>query len=250
MHTLSIDTTSQAYANGQAVGALLITAVVMAVIWFATTSWRSGPVPRSAVEAERAVPSALRRRNIVVGVLLAVAVVGGVRALSYEGEPPSAAATPAVPERTIDAASNVGAYRLLTGAEAAEFEEMAAGKDGSGKYWFYEGPGEGPIGAVLRVNAVEWDTELAEEKNSDTMSQEMRNFFGGAKATEVTAFEAGPWGGQLSCGFLTPQGGGQPILCAWTDSGTTGSVVLMDETSLPAASKIALQFRTASEKRA
>ncbi|MFJ9813527.1 hypothetical protein ACIRTB_35450 [Streptomyces sp. NPDC101158] len=250
MITLSIDTTSQAYADGQMMGALLITAVAMAVIWFATRSWRRGPIPRGAVEAERAVSTALRRRNIVVGVLLAVAVAGGVRAFSYEGQPASAAATPAVPERTIDAAPNVGAYRLLTGAQAAPFEEMTAGKHGSGKHWFYEGPGEGPIGAVLRINTTEWDAELAEEKNSDTMSQEMRNFFGGAKATDVTAFAAGPWGGQLSCGFMAAQGGGHPIVCAWTDSGTSGSVVLMDEKSLPAASKIALQFRTASEKRA
>ncbi|MFB7397686.1 hypothetical protein [Streptomyces sp. NPDC056191] len=249
MITLSVDPTSQSFADGQALGALLITAAAMAVIWFATRTWRRGPVPATAVEAERAFSAALRRRNIVVGVLLVVAAAGLVRACSYEGQPPTANAAPVAQERVIAAAPRIGAYRLLSGAEAAQYEQPASGKKPRGKHWFYDGPGQGPIGAILQINAVEWDAGLAEEKRSDTMTYELRNFFAGAKASEVTTFEAGPWGGQLSCGFIESNVGVRPIVCAWTDGGTSGSVVLADEKSLPDAATVALRFRTASEKR-
>ncbi|MFF9015071.1 hypothetical protein ACF09C_19150 [Streptomyces sp. NPDC014870] len=265
MITLSVDTTSQSFADGQSLGALLVTAATMAVIWFATRTWRRGPVPTSAVDAERAGALAVRRGNIVRGALLAVAAAGLVRAVTYEGEPPAADAAPAVqepatqapsvaagprePKRVIDAAPRVGAYRLLTGAEAAEYAELASGRRApSGKRWFYDGPGEGPMGAVLQINAVEWDAGLAEKKRSDTTTQELRNFFVGARATEVTAFEAGPWGGQLSCGFMASNAG-RPIVCAWTDSDTSGHVMLADEKSLSEAAEVALRFRTTSEKR-
>ncbi|OKJ64040.1 hypothetical protein [Streptomyces sp. CB02261] len=265
MITLSVDPTSQGFAEGQALGTLLVTAVAMAVVWFTTRAWRRGPVPTSAVgDAERAVTLAIRRGNIIRGVLLAVAAAGLVRAVTYEGEPPAASAAPVVqeptavapsvaaapsaPGRVIDAAPHVGAYRLLTGAEAAEYEQLMSGKSASGKRWFYDGPGAGPMGAVLQINAVEWDEELAEAKRSDTMTQELRDFFAGARATEVTAFEAGPWGGRLSCGFLASSTG-RPVVCAWTDSGTWGNVLLADEKTLPEAAEAALRFRTISEKR-
>lgn len=77
----------------------------------------------------------------------------------------------------------------------------------------------------------------------------MSDFFAGSKATEVTAFEAGPWGGRLSCGFVTVDSGRQ-VMCAWIDSATWGRLALMDEKSLSKAAKIALEFRSASEKRA
>ncbi|MFI8183916.1 hypothetical protein ACIF70_25815 [Actinacidiphila glaucinigra] len=248
MIMLSIDTTSESYAAGQSVAALLFTAGAMAAIWFATRTWRRGPVPGGAVDAERAGAQAVRRGNIVRGVLLVVAAAGLVRASTYEGEPPAAYAAPVVRERVIDAAPRVGAYRLLTGAEVAEFGGPATGRATSAKRWFYDGPGEGPVGALLQINAVEWDTGLAEEKRSDTMGQELRNAFAGARATEVTAFEAGPWGGRLSCGFMTSIAG-RPTVCAWTDGGTSGLVMLLDEKSLSEAAELALRFRTASEKR-
>ncbi|MEU3558061.1 hypothetical protein [Streptomyces fragilis] len=251
MITLSVDPTSQSFAAGQALGTLLITAAVMTVIWFATRTWRRGPVPAGAAEPAQAFPAAQRRYNVVASVLLVVATAGLIRACSYEGKPPSASveAAPVAQERVIDAAPRVGAYRLLTDEEAAPYEQQASGKTLQGQYWFYDGPGRGPMGAILQINAVEWDAGLAEEKRSDTMTQELRNFFAGAKASEVTAFEAGPWGGRLSCGFIAPNAGGRPIVCAWTDGGTSGSVVLGDETSLPGAAEVALRFRTASEKR-
>ncbi|MFC8177069.1 hypothetical protein [Streptomyces sp. NPDC057325] len=264
MIMLSIDPDSQSFADGQAVGTLLVAAVAMAIIWFATKAWRRGPVPTSAVSAEQATALAIRRENIVRGVLLAVAAAGLIRAFTYEGEPPAAEAapvlqTPAIQtpsataaspkaERVIDAAPRVGGYRLLSGAEGAEYEKLAAAQKPSGRRWFYDGPGQGPVGAVLQINAVEWDAGLAEAKRSHTMSHEMRSVFAGARATEVTAFEAGPWGGQLSCGFVA-SANGRPILCAWTDSGTSAQVLLADEENLSQAAETALRFRSGSEKR-
>ncbi|MFB7784060.1 hypothetical protein ACFC1D_15300 [Streptomyces vinaceus] len=255
MNISSIDINSQAYANGQWFGVLFATAVALVVIWFSTRAWRRGPVGTDASDAERTGREAARRGNVVRGVLLAVAAIGLLRAFTLpEGEPPAAEASPTaqgstaqVHQRVIDPAAQVGSYRMLTSAEAAEFAQLMPGKAPSGKRWFYDGPGEGPVGAVLQINAVEWNPRLAEEKRSDTMSQEFRNFFAGARATEVTGFEAGPWGGKLSCGFLPSSG--RQIVCAWTDSATFGSVVLADEKSLSDAAGTALQFRTASEKR-
>ncbi|MFJ3786908.1 hypothetical protein [Streptomyces sp. NPDC090093] len=260
----SVDPDSQSFADGQAIGALLVTAVAVAVIWVATKAWRRGPVPTGAVTAEQATALAIRRENIVRGILLAVAAAGLIWAFTYEGEPPAAEAAPVLQapavetssgttvspeaERVIDAAPRVGGYRLPSGAEAAEYEQMASAKKPSGRRWFYDGPGEGPVGAVLQINAVEWDAGLAEVKRSHTMTYEMRNVFAGARATEVTAFEAGPWGGRLSCGFVA-SANGRPIMCAWTDAGTSAQVLLADEESLSEAAEIALRFRSGSEKR-
>ncbi|MFE2877398.1 hypothetical protein ACFXG6_27305 [Streptomyces roseus] len=260
----SIDVNSHAYATGQWLGVLFATAIALVVIWFSTRTWRRGPVATSASDAERAGTEIVRRGNVVRGVLLAVAAIGLLRAFTLpEGEPSAAEAAPIVqgstaqapsdatqPQahpRVIDPAVQVGAYRMLAPAEAAEFAQLMPGKAPSGKRWFYDGPGEGPVGAVLQINAVEWNPRLAEEKRSDTMSQEFRNFFAGARATEVTGYDAGPWAGKLSCGFLPSSG--RQVVCAWTDSATFGTVILADEKSLADAAGTALQFRTASEKR-
>ncbi|MFJ5933950.1 hypothetical protein [Streptomyces sp. NPDC093071] len=264
MITSSIDPDSQSFAAGQAIGALLVTAVAVAVIRVTTKAWRRGPVPTGAVTAEQAVALAIRRENIVRGVLPAVAAAGLIRAFSYEGEPPAAEAAPVLQapavqapsgaaaspetERAVDAAPRVGGYRLLSGAEATEYEQMTSGKEPSGERWFHDGPGEGPVGAVLQIGTVEWVAESAEANRSHTMAHEMRNVFAGARATEVAAFEAGPWGGRLSCGSMA-SATGRPILCAWTDSGTSARVMLADEESLSGAAEIALRFRSGSDKR-
>ncbi|MCM1974526.1 hypothetical protein [Streptomyces sp. G1] len=192
-----------------------------------------------------------------------MAAAGLVWALTFEGEPPAAetapisqaptaqtsagTAGPLEVKRVIVAAPQVGVYQLLAGAEAAEYDELTSERQPSGKRWFYDGPGERPVGAILQINTVEWDPRLAKNKTSDTTTQELRNFFAGCRATEVTAFGAGPWDGKSSCGFLPSAG--HPIVCAWTAFGTFGSVLLADEQGLPKAAEVARQFRTASEKR-
>ncbi|MGA5044433.1 hypothetical protein [Streptomyces arboris] len=264
MITSSVDPGSRSFADGQALGLLLVTAAAMAVIWIATRAWRRGPAPTGALDAEEASALAVRRGNIVRGVLLVTAAAGLVWVFTYKGYGPateaapvgrepaveSPSATTGAPEvtRVIDAAPRVGEYRLHTGAEAAEYEQLAPGSPESGERWFYDGPGEGPVGALLQIKAVEGGTGLDGATGSKAMSDELRAFFTGARATEVTAFEAGPWGGQLSCGFAQSDAGRQ-VVCAWVDSITRGQLGLMDEASLSRGAEIALQFRTASEKR-
>ncbi|MEU3063330.1 hypothetical protein AB0P12_25715 [Streptomyces subrutilus] len=263
MIMLSADPTSEGFATGQTLGALLATGMAMAVLWFATRAWRRGPVPAGAMDAERASAVALRRGNVVRALLLVFAAAGLVRAFTFQGEPsaaevvsgvqdstvqaPAEAAGTPQPQRAIGPAPEVGAYRLLTGEAAANYDELTAGKGPSGKRWYYDGPGGGPVDVVLQINTVEWDARLAESKRSNTIPQELNSLFTGARATEVTDFEAGPWGGRLSCGFLPSAG--DRIVCAWADAATSGQVALADEKNLSEAASIAMQFRTASEKR-
>ncbi|MGW9448748.1 hypothetical protein [Streptomyces sp. NPDC055632] len=112
--------------------------------------------------------------------------MGLIRAFTYAGEPSAAEATPVIQapavqtpsataeaaevKRVIDAAPRIGGYRMLSGAEAAEYEQMASGKKPSGKRWFYDGPGESSVGAVLQINAVEWEAKPTEAKRSHTMT--------------------------------------------------------------------------------
>ncbi|MEV7843903.1 MULTISPECIES: hypothetical protein [Streptomyces] len=264
MITSSADSGSRSFADGQALGMLLATAAAMAVIWLATRAWRRGPVPTGAVDAEQASALAIRRGNIVRGVVLVTAAAGLVWVFTYKGYGPAAEAAPVgreavarwpsasagTPEatRVIDAAPRVGEYRLHTGAEAAEYEQLAPGRPESGERWFYDGPGEGSVGALLQIKAVKRGTGLDGATGSKAMSDELRAFFTGARTTQVTAFEAGPWGGQLSCGFAQSDAG-RHVVCAWVDSLTRGQLGLTDEASLSGGAQIALQFRSASEKR-
>ncbi|POG44203.1 hypothetical protein BV881_28110 [Streptomyces sp. ZL-24] len=265
MIMLSVDPVSRSYADGQAVGQLLGLAVLLVVVWVATQAWRRGPAPDGPDDVERTTAIAVRRGNIVRGALLFIAAAGLIGVFTGKGyqpaaeaapsaqEPvaqsPSAATGPAAIKRVIDAAPRVGEYRLHTGAEAAEYERLAPGKPGQGKRWFYDGPGKGSVDALLQINATEWDASLPATSSPEAMWDELLELFAGAGASQVTDFEAGPWGGQLGCGFVTTDGGRQ-ILCAWIDSDTRGQLGLLDEGGLPRAAKIALEFRTASEKRA
>ncbi|WP_306325264.1 hypothetical protein [Streptomyces venezuelae] len=276
MITLAVDPSSEAYAQGQAIGSLLVALLAAALVWRFTRSWRHeapAPAPRAAAApmslAEAAVADAAgadgatdgswararRRRTIVLGVVVLIVALGLAKALSYEGQPPAArsgagstvaaeaAANPGqtAPARVVEGPARVGAYRILTGDDPFEGKKRP-----SGKQWFYDGDGDGARDLMLGVNTVAWDPSLLAEKRNDTLDQELRNFFAGAKAEDVTAFDAGPWGGKLSCGTLVASGA---RLCAWTDAETFGSVLVGGGGDLAGAAKTALAFRTASEKR-
>ncbi|WP_369146715.1 hypothetical protein [Streptomyces sp. R44] len=274
MIILAVDTSSEAYAQGQAIGALLVALLAAALVWRFTRSWRhETPGPRAAASplplAEAAVADARvtdggtdgswararRRRTIVLGVVALIVALGVTKALSYEGQPPAArsgagsaeaalaSAKPGetVRARVVEGPARVGEYRILTGDDP-----LKGKKKPSGKLWYYDRNGDGAPDLMLGINAVEWDPSLLAEKQKDTLDQELRNFFAGAKAEDVTAFDAGPWGGKLSCGTLAASG---TTLCAWTDAETFGSVLAGGGGDLAGAAKTALAFRTASEKR-
>ncbi|GGS63889.1 hypothetical protein GCM10010222_00060 [Streptomyces tanashiensis] len=276
MIILAVDPSSESFAQGQAIGTLLVAVLAAALVWRLTRSWRQeapgrGPAPSSpaplaeAAEADARVTDggadgswarARRRQRIVLGVVAAIVALGVTRALSFEGEPPAARSGAgsaavagagqgeAVPDRVVEGPERVGEYRLLAGEDP-----MKGKKRPRGRQWYYDRDGDGAPDLMLGIDAVEWDPSLAAEKGRDTLDQELRNFFAGAKAQDVTPFDAGPWGGKLSCGTLAASGA-QPVLCAWTDSGTFGSVLLGGGGGdLAGAAKTALAFRTAAEKR-
>ncbi|MFF8379064.1 hypothetical protein ACF07V_23375 [Streptomyces sp. NPDC015661] len=271
-----VDTSSEGYATGEAIGALLGALLAAALVWRLTRSWRHETPGRSAAAAplplaEAAVADARvtdggadgswararRRRLIVLAVVAAIVALGVTQALSYQGQPSAAesgagsteaaltSAKPGetIPSRVIEGPARVGGYRLLTGADPFKGK-----KKPNGKQWYYDRDGDGALDLMLGIDAVEWNPTLAAEKQTDTLDQELRNFFAGARAEDVTAFDAGPWGGKLSCGTLAAAEG-RPALCAWTDAETFGSVLVGGDGDLAEAAKTALAFRTAAEKR-
>ncbi|WP_225799292.1 hypothetical protein [Streptomyces sp. NK15101] len=275
MITLAVDPSSEAFAQGRAIGTLLVAVAAAALVWRFTRSWRhevpgrgpaaASPAPLAeAAEADARVTDggadgswarARRRQRIVLGVVAAIVALGVSRALSFEGEPPaarsgtgSAAAAGAepgegVPARVVEGPERVGEYRVLAGEDPLKGKEKPRGRQ-----WYYDRDGDGAPDLMLGIDAVEWDPSLGAQKQKDTLDQELRNFFAGAKAQDVTPFDAGPRGGKLSCGTLAASGP-QPVLCAWTDSETFGSVLLAGDGDLAGAAKTALAFRTAAERR-
>ncbi|MFI0922344.1 hypothetical protein [Streptomyces sp. NPDC021012] len=276
MITLAVDTSSEAYAQGQAVGTLLVALLAAALVWRLTRSWRhEAPGPRVAAAplplAEAALADARvtdggtdgswararRRKAIALGAVAAIVALGVTRALSYEGRPPAgqsgagstgaavAAAKPGetVRARVVEGPDRVGEYRILAGADP-----LKGKKKPRGRQWYYDRDGDGAPDLMLGIDAVEWDPSLFTQKRGETLDQELRNFFAGAKAEDVTAFDAGPWGGKLSCGNLASSGV-PTVLCAWTDAETFGSVLVGGDGDLASVAKTALAFRTASEKR-
>ncbi|MEU5438943.1 hypothetical protein AB0G73_37215 [Streptomyces sp. NPDC020719] len=253
MTLLSVDDTSKSYAAGQVMGVVLVTVAVMFLVWRLSASWRGGDA-RTGVEAEPGVRGR-RRRTVVVAVLLAIAVVGGVTAASdYRPEARAAqtrsAVTTAAGEgasapRTVTAPQEAAGYRLLSGDEA---ERAAAGQDKppAGKRWYYGKGSDAAVHAVLFADTVEWDAGLGAEKRKYSITQEFRNFFAGARVRGVASFDAGPLGGRLSCGYrdgLT----GEIVICAWSDAATFGALTLMDVTELPEAAQKAAALRAAAE---
>ncbi|MER7107425.1 hypothetical protein [Streptomyces sp. NPDC000229] len=252
-----VDTTSESYASGQSFGVLLVTAGVAALVWRLSAGWRRAAGP----DASRA----RRRRTVVLGVLALIGAGGFTKAMTVYDPEPRAAETsrpapgnengtgtkdgapawaadepdPPAGPRTVVAPAKVGDYRLLP--------TPAPGPKAAGKRWLYgKGEDEG-TDAVLHVNTVDWDPGLAEEKRRDSITQEFRNFFAGAKALEASSFEPGPLGGRMSCAYLDRYGT-KPALCAWSDATTFGSLLLRTPTTLDAAADTARDFRTAAER--
>ncbi|MFD3553439.1 hypothetical protein ACFWWA_15150 [Streptomyces goshikiensis] len=85
------------------------------------------------------------------------------------------------------------------------------------------------------------------EKAAKSISQEFRDFFAGAKAHDVTAFDAGSHGGGPSCGLTRGPASDQAV-CAWSDATTFGAVRLIHETNLTKAAQTTLALRNAATR--
>ncbi|MFF3327277.1 hypothetical protein [Streptomyces sp. NPDC002889] len=257
MITLSLDTTSTNYAAGQSLGAFLVAGAVMAPVWRMTHSWRRVDRPGSSVPGISLPTLRARRRRIVWSVLATVAAAGCVKAVSVHNPEPRAAqagadkAADEVPRRVIQPPNQLGHYRLLTGEDAAVYaavQERSNKKRSSGRQWWYYGTDTQELTAVLTINTVEQDPELAAEKKRDSFTQEFRNFFAGAKARDTAFFDVGPLPGRLGCGHVdTPTG--EAAICGWTDAYTSGTVSLIDIQDLNEAARLTRDFRAASDRR-
>ncbi|MBT2482389.1 hypothetical protein [Streptomyces sp. ISL-94] len=257
MIVASVDTTSQSFALGQVTGVLLVALVGIVLLWRLTGSWRSpstpaGGDPALTLREER------KRRLLIVGVTVLIAVGAGVKAAaSYNPEPrasetraaaPAFGAAEAGTARTVVLPDSFEDFRLLTGeaAERVETEVLAGRKLPEGtKTGYYDEDGDENIDLVVLVRSAEWDPKVREEKATKSISQEFRNFFTAAKARDATRFAPGPYGGGISCGFADYFGGTQTV-CAWSDATTFGAVRLVRETNLADAAQTTLTLRNAA----
>ncbi|MGW5849665.1 hypothetical protein ACWFQ8_17200 [Streptomyces sp. NPDC055254] len=255
----SVDTTSQSFALGQVSAVLAVAGVAVMLLWRFTRSWRMpstppGGDPAGTLREER------RRRRFVVGVTVLIALGAAARAAtSYAPEPRAseARATAAAaagqgaqagePPKVVLPESFAG-FHLMTGA-AAERTQAAvlAGRTlpAGTKAGFYAHDGDENLDLLVVVRSAEWDPTIHEDKARNSIAQEFRDYFAGAKARDVTAFEPGPYGGGLSCG-LAQGADGERAVCAWSDATTFGSVRLARASTLAEAAQTALALRNAA----
>ncbi|MBM9624351.1 hypothetical protein [Streptomyces zhihengii] len=259
MIEMSVDTTSTSWAAGQAMGTLLMTAAISAIVWRCTRGWRRADLHVAAAAKTPLAELRVRRRRTVAAVLAGIAVLGLVKVgFDYRPEARSAVsgtdpgvAAGAWPDRRIDPPGALGQYRLKTGEEAALYAALARGgeTEESGRRTWYYGTAGQEVAAVLSVNTVEGDPGLAREKQQHSPTNEFRNFFAGAEARETAFFDAGPLPGRLGCGLIDTPDGADASLCAWTDAYTFGTLMLTDTLDLGAAARVTRDLRAATDHR-
>lgn len=252
----AIDTTSQSYASGQVVGTLSVAVVAIVLLWRTTRDWRAPSTPPGGDHSDT-LREAAKRHRLIVGVTTLIAVIALVQAVyGYHPEPRAAEA---MPEPTVEETPVPGApraalpgsfadFRLMTGT-AAEQAKAAwlGGRTLPEGQWlgFYDRDADGSADLVLTLRTTEANPGLKAEKARMSVSQEFTNLFAGAKAHDVTSFDAGPYGGGLSCGLVSDPTGDR-TLCAWSDATTLAAATLRAPTPLPDAAKTTLAARTAA----
>ncbi|MFD3676713.1 hypothetical protein [Streptomyces sp. NPDC058613] len=253
MIALSVDTTSQSYAAGQVFGTVAIAVAALVLLWRLTDTWRN-PSSYGTAGPDEIAAMLAKRRAVVIGVMVLIAGMSAVKsAVSYHPEPRAAevesAAADAEQPRTPTVPESFAGYRLMTGEAAARAEaSVLAGRPlpAPVKISYYDKGGDTMLHALFILNSTTWDPELADQKASESISQEFRNFFAGARAHDVTAFDPGPDGGRLSCGYSPTPGSEDQAVCVWSDATTFGSLRLTDPISLTDAADTTTALRTAT----
>ncbi|MEU3778458.1 hypothetical protein AB0F11_35710 [Streptomyces sp. NPDC032472] len=257
MIVASVDTNSPEYAFGQVVGIVGVALVAIVVVWRQTRDWRAPHTPPGGDPADT-LREARKRHLIIVGASLLIFVAACAKAaISYDYEPPAsetrapAAAwggSEASEPRTGALPNSFQDFRRMTGeaAERAEAEVVAGRKMPEGlRTGYYDRDGDGSFDLVVAVRSAEWDPTVRQEKANKSIAQEFRNAFAGAKAHDVTSFDAGQYGGGLSCGLVVGPDGDQ-AMCAWSDASTFAIVRQVRETDLAAAARTTLALRNAA----
>ncbi|MER7582265.1 hypothetical protein [Kitasatospora sp. NPDC097691] len=242
---LAIDTHSDAYLDGQLVGAGTVGLVAGLLVWTLTRSWRN-PVARTMEDAPRVAALRARRRAVVsVGILLFVAAAVAVPAVSAtSGAPYGPAARSGPTGRTVEGPATVAGYQLITGDAA---DQLSARVRGSAEhYWFYSATADGTRpDVVLAVSTTAWDPRFAQENAAHSLSWGLANYFAGAKVDDPEDVDPGPLGGVMQCGRQSSTG---IVVCRWADASTAGSVMAPAVKDLHQAAVLALQVRTAAEQ--
>ncbi|AQT70931.1 MULTISPECIES: hypothetical protein [Streptomyces] len=247
----SIDPTSQAYAAGEVIGYMLPAATGIGVLWWLTRSWRkesASPVSDPA----RAARGKRKRTWFIAGVSVCIAAAASVTAFAAYDPEPRAGETRAADGTeeypVIVLPELFDRFRLLKGEDAARAEsEALAGRKlpHSLRTGYYDQDADGSSDLLVLVNSADWDPKVAESKATKSISQEFRNYFAGAKARDVTRFDAGRHGGGLACGHVTGPDGDQ-TMCAWSDAANFVGVRHVRETDLATAARTTLALRDAA----
>ncbi|MEU8779086.1 hypothetical protein [Streptomyces sp. NPDC048606] len=193
---------------------------------------------------------------IALGLLGAGAVVGAV--LRYAPEPRAAqtAATTTGPveadaapvggPRAITPPAVLGGYRLMTDEETASYREVEAQRP-RGRTWYYDRDDDGRADGIFHIDTTQWSQKLAAEKRRDSITQEFRNFFAGAKSSDSAEYPAGPLGGRLACGHYADKP--TVSICVWSDASALGTFLQSGVSELSEAAKATLDLRNASDQR-
>ncbi|MGP3683274.1 hypothetical protein ACTVZO_00925 [Streptomyces sp. IBSNAI002] len=252
----SVDTTSQSFALGQVIGLLSVALIGIALLWKLTSTWRAPSTPPGGDPAETARTES-QRRLIVIGATVLIAAVAGVQAtVAHNPEPRASETTAADPAyaaggapRSVTLPDGFDDFRRMTGAaEERTAAQLLAGRKqlpGGTKAGFYDRGGDENLEFVVFLRSAEWDPTMHDEKATESISQEFLNFFTGAKARDVTGFDAGPHGGRLSCGLSQGVDGDQAV-CAWSDATSFAAVRFVRDADLAGAAKTTLTLRNAA----
>ncbi|MFI1281028.1 hypothetical protein ACH4U5_09745 [Streptomyces sp. NPDC020858] len=247
----SIDPTSPAV--GEVIGVMSAALVGIVALWLLTRSWRAQSTPPGG-EPAQALRGKRKRNLFIVGVSVLIAGLASVQAAASYNPDPRASETRAsdgvdTPHIVIlpDAFED---FRVLTGENAQRSEtEVLAGRrlPHSVRTGYYDEDADGSLDLFVLVTSADWDPKVAEDKATKSISQEFRNYFTSVKAREVTRFDAGKYGGGLSCGLAAGPDGDQ-ALCAWSDATSFVGLRLVRETNLANAARTTLTLRNAATR--
>ncbi|MFJ8162343.1 hypothetical protein ACIRBY_15620 [Streptomyces sp. NPDC096136] len=258
MISTAVDSTSQSYALGRVLGSSLVFAVALVVLWRATRSWRAPSTPPGGDHSDT-VRRAAKRRRLVVGATVLIAVVAVVQAVrGYDPEPRAAEALPRSSAERTSTPSTGGPqaavpgsfadFRLMTGAAAEQTKTawLAGGTLPEGtSAGFYDQNADDTADLILMIRTTEANPGLKAEKARMSIRQEFRNFIAGARAHDATTFDAGEYGGGLICGLVT-QPARDRAVCAWSDADTFAVTTLLNPATLPDAATTTLAARSAA----
>jgi hypothetical protein len=241
---------TEAFMAGEALAVAIVSSLLVGVIAFVSRSrwpgWRY-PVAVGALGACVAVPTLLPHGSVVDGHATAAAAAPAPTA----GQAPGTTAdpTPAPVRRTATAPAAVGSWTRddspAARARVQQAQDQYAGRladtGGTAELALYR---KGARQAVLVLVTTQPGSELDDE--TEDPEQTVVDELGGAGVDDHAMADPGALGGALACGPSTKDH--RLYLCAWSELGLTGTLLLLDAHTTPAdAAQLTRDFRAGSE---